>query len=90
MIEPTFFPMMAYRDWYAEFKDKLTTQDKEEILKQISDISLEAPLQLPNVKIAHDRVPKLRPYSHTGTYTGLQLLAVMEAIFKELHPEVKL
>jgi len=77
-----------YKMWYNEdVKSKLSRKDKEEILNQISAISLEQPLYMSNIKIEHDRIPKLAECSNTKRFTGMQLYAVMIEISNELFKE---
>lgn len=74
-----------YKQWYKDdVKDKLSREDKIEIINQISEISLTQPLYLNNVKISHNLIPKLSKFSNTDNFTGLQLYTVMTEISYEL------
>jgi len=80
------FGNMFFKLWYEEdVKPNLTLKDKQEILKQISDISLKQPIHIQGISVKHSEVPKLAKFSNTKDFTGLQLYIVMTEIFKEVH-----
>jgi hypothetical protein len=82
-------PMMFYASWYkTDVAPNLTKEQKEKLLKKISDISLEKPIYDVGVKFDKKEFPELAPYSHTEKISGLQLYAVMTELFAELHPEI--
>jgi hypothetical protein len=82
-------PMMFYASWYkTDVAPKLTREQKEKLLKKISDISLEKPISDVGLEFDKKEFPELAPYAHTEKISGLQLYAVMTELFAELHPEM--
>lgn len=83
--------LMFYSMWYKDrVRDKLTQEQKEAVLKRISDLSLETPIHVPGIEIDPDKFPELKPHMSPGLkkLTGMQLYAVMTEIFSELHPQM--
>jgi hypothetical protein len=79
-------PMMFYAQWYNEdVKKHLTKEQKEKLMRKISDISLEKPIFMAGIDFDKKDFPELAPYSHTEKISGLQLYAVMTEIFNELY-----
>ena len=76
--------MVFYKQWWEDVNPNLNGKDKEEILKQISEISLRQPITVNGVEIEHEKVPKLAQFSNTTNFSGLQLYVVMTEIFNEL------
>jgi len=82
-------PTMFYANWYKkDVSPHLTKDQKEKLLKKISDFSLEKSITVPSVKFDKEEFPELAPFMHTEKLSGLQLYAVMTELFNELHPEV--
>jgi len=78
--------MLFYKMWYKEnVESNLNRNDKQEILKQISEISLKQPITINGVEIEHENVPKLAKFSNKKKFSGLQLYVVMTEIFNELY-----
>ena len=76
---------MLYAMWYKkDVKPNLTEKQKDELLHKISDLSLRIPIHLPNTEIPLDDFPELKPFAHTGSFSGLQLMTVMTEIFDEI------
>lgn len=87
-MEMTGIPLMFYASWYKkDVKKHLTKQEKEKLLRKISDISLEKPIMTAGVEFEKKEFPELAPYAHTEKISGLQLLAVMTELFHELYPK---
>lgn len=77
--------LLYYRMWYQEdVRSNLSEDEKQSILSKISEISLEISIYLPNIEIEKSRIPELAPYTQLRKFTGRQLMAVMEEIFREL------
>ena len=77
--------MEFYKMWYrGDVSPNVNSEDKEEILKQISEISLMQPITINGIEIEHEKVPKLAKFSNTTNFSGLQLYVVMTEIFSEL------
>jgi hypothetical protein len=84
---PEGIPLMFYAEWYQEkIKPNLSRQQKEKLMKKISDISLTRDITSVGVEFSKKDFPELAPYSHTEKISGLQLYAVMTEIFHELNP----
>lgn len=81
-----FMALDAYATWYRkDVSANLKREQKEAIMHKISDMTLEAPIWMDRETNFIEQFPDLKPYSHTGTISGLQLCSVMQAIFNELH-----
>ena len=81
-------PTMFYADWYkTDVSPHLTKDQKEKLLKKLSDFSLERPITGVNIEFDKEEFPELAPFMHTEKLSGLQLYAVMTELFNELHPE---
>ena len=81
-------PKMFYRDWYdKDVSPHLDMEIKKKVIMRISDLTLYAPIWNDKVTNYLSDFPELAPYSHTGKLSGLQLVAVMEGMFKDLYPE---
>ena len=79
-------PMMFYASWYKEdVAPKLTKEQKEKLLKKISDLTLRIPIFEAGREFDKKEFPELAPYAHTEKIRGLQLYAVMTEIFDELY-----
>lgn len=78
-----------YTSWYEQdVKPHLTKEQKDAVMRRISDLTLESAIWLDRDTNYIEQFPELKPYSHKPDISGLQLVAVMEAIFKELYPNV--
>lgn len=76
-----------YAEWYRkDVKPKLTTEQKDAVMRRTSKLTLEAPIWLDRETNFIEQFPELEPYSHNKKISGLQLCTVMEEIFKELQP----
>ena len=85
MIE---IPMIFYRQWYMEdVKPNLSKAQKKKLLMKISDYSLGHPITEIGINIAHEVFPELSRFSHLKNFTGIQIFAVMEELFRELNPK---
>lgn len=74
-----------YAEWYRkEVAPHLTKEQKETVIHRISDLTLESAIWLDRKNFI-DQFPELKPYSNKPDISGLQLVAVMEAIFEELY-----
>jgi hypothetical protein len=79
-------PMMMFSSWYKkDVAPHLTKKEKEALLKKISDLSLERDITAPELEVEKKNFPELAPYMHTEKLSGLQLYAVMQELFGELH-----
>lgn len=89
MLEMTKF---WYKEWYRkDVKPNISKEQKDAVLHRISDLTLEAPIWTDRETNFIEQFPELKPYSHKPDISGLQLVAVMEEIFEELHgklPEI--
>jgi hypothetical protein len=86
---PEMMPMMFYADWYKkDVSPHLTREQKEKLMKKISDISLEKPIFEAGIDFDKKEFPELAPFCHTEKISGLQLYAVMTEIFNELNPKM--
>lgn len=82
-----FMAAMFYDGWFREdVSPNLTMEQKEALLKKLSDLSLERAFWL-DTDIPLNDFPELKPYAHTENFSGTQLYAVMTAVFNELHPD---
>lgn len=85
MLEMTKF---WYKEWYRkDVKANLTKEQKDAVMRRISDLTLEEPIWDDRKTDFTEQFPELKPYSHTRI-SGLELVAVMEEIFEELHGEI--
>lgn len=82
-------PMIFYASWYNEnVKKHLTKKQKEELLMKISNISLEKDITTAHgSEFSKKEFPELAPFMHTEKLSGLQLYAIMNELFSELHPK---
>lgn len=79
--------------WYAEWYKKdvsphLTKEQKDAVMRRVSDMTLKEAIWLDHETNFIEQFPELKPYSHDGKITGLQLVTVMEAILNELYRHV--
>jgi hypothetical protein len=80
---------MFYADWYKkDVAPKLTKEQKEKLLKKISELSLRIPIHEAGREFDKKDFPELAPYAHTEKLSGLQLYAVLTEIFEEIHPKM--
>ncbi len=80
-----YMTLNSYEQWYKEdVSPHLNTDEKTELAKKISELSLREPIFLPGKNYSHDMFPELVPFSHTSEFTGMQLYAVFTEIMKEL------
>lgn len=80
-----FSALFFYSKWYTDdVAPHLTAEQKNSIMHRISQMTLRAPIWLDRETDFTERFPELKPYSHSGKITGLQLCAVMEAILTGL------
>ena len=81
--------MMFFAEWYKkDVAPKLTKEQKEKLLKKISELSLRIPIFEAGVEVDKKDFPELAPYAHTDKISGLQLYAVMTELFEEIHPKM--
>lgn len=74
----------CYEQWYKEkVSPNLSDEEKTELAKKISELSLREAIHLPGRNYPHDMFPELVPFSHTEKFTGMQLYAVFTEIMKE-------
>jgi len=74
-----------YLMWYLQdVKEHLYYQDKLEIAKRISELTLKNPIWEDRKTNYIKDFPELEPYSSTKQISGLQLCAVLEGIVKDL------
>lgn len=76
-----------YRQWYNDkVKPNLTREQKDKVMHRISDLTLYEPIWEDRETDYQDQFPELKPYisPQVGKISGLQLVAVMEAIFEEI------
>ena len=84
----TFMATDSYATWYTkDVAPHLTKEQKESVMRRISDITLEEAIWLNRETNYIEEFPELKPYSHNGKISGLQLCAVMDAIFAEMFPQ---
>lgn len=82
-----FMAWTAYADWYKwDVAPNLTKEQKDAVMRRVSDLTLEEAIWMNRTNYI-EQFPELKPYSHSGYISGLQLCVVMNAIFKELMPE---
>ena len=83
-----------FEQWYwKDVSPNLTTEQKKNLGKKISNLTLQQPIWLDRERNFVDDFPELNPYSHSGNISGLQLVTVMECCLKELQgqkPEIVL
>lgn len=78
----------AYADWYKkDVAPKLTKEQKDAVMRRVSDLTLEEAIWLDRKTNFIEQFPELKPFSHSGSISGLQLVVVMQEIFKEMFPE---
>ena len=84
--EDVRIPIMFYTEWYKkDVSPNLTEQQKEKLLKKISDYSLENVITTAGIKIPSEEFPELKPFSHTSKFSGMQIYTVMSEMFNELY-----
>jgi len=78
-----------YRLHYRQYiKPHLTRQQKIDIARRISDLTLRAPIWLDPEKDYRDQFPEIAPYVSKGVpLTGLYLVAILEEIVLEMRGE---
>lgn len=77
---------LSYKEWYTkEVRAKLTMEQKLGVMKRVSELRRKNLVCMDQERNYIDEFPELKPYSKTGKISGLQLCAIMEAIFEELH-----
>ena len=81
-----------YESWYwKDVGPKLTVEQKHELMQKISQRTLKDPIWIDKERNFIDDFPELKPYSHSGQISGLQLVTVMECCLKDLQgqkPEI--
>lgn len=83
-----FIVLDMYKRWYREdVAPKLKDEQKEAVMRRISDMTLEDAIWLDHETNFIDKFPELEPYSHSKKISGMQLIAVMEGCLLDLHPE---
>lgn len=76
----------SYKEWYEkDVKSHLDEETKKKILMRISDMTLEHPIWEDRKTNFISQFPELAPYSNSKKITGLQLVAIMETIFREFY-----
>ena len=74
-----------YKMWYDnDVKPHLSNDVKEDVAKRISELTLRSPIWIGKSKNYIDQFPELKPYSSSGSISGLQLCTVMGAIVNEM------
>lgn len=74
-----------YKKWYEDdVKPNLSKEEKVELLKKLSKLSLRIPLFKAGIIIKHKEAPELARFSNTKSFTGLQLYAVITELSKEV------
>jgi len=74
-----------YRLWYKkDVSPHLTKEQKEDVAKRISELTLESAIWLDRDTNYIEQFPELEPFSNTKKISGLQLCKVMECIVAEL------
>ncbi len=74
-----------YRLWYQnEVKDNLSKEEKRNIMRNISKMSLKTPLYLPGIEIEKREISELAKYTKLEKYSGRQLMVVLSEISNEL------
>ena len=77
---------LSYKEWYKkEMSTKLTMEQKLSMMKRVTELRRKNLVCTDQGRNYIDQFPELKPYSKKGRITGLQLCAIMEAIFEELH-----
>jgi hypothetical protein len=77
---------MFYAEWFKkDVSPNLTEDQKRDLLKKLSDYSLECPFWTLK-SIPFNKFPELKPFAHTKDLTGSQLFAVMHELFNEVSP----
>lgn len=75
---------MWYAEWYKkDISPHLTLEQKENLLKLLSEISLRGALWLVE-DVPLNQFPELKPFAHTQTFSGLQLYVVLSELFNEV------
>lgn len=78
------FSAMWYASWYKkDVSSNLNFEQKKNVAKRISDLSLRQPLFAMG-DIPLDDFPELKPFAHTKNFTGTQLYAVLSEIIIEI------
>lgn len=84
----TWMTMDSYTNWYKkDVAPNLTKEQKDAVMRRVSDMTLEEAIWLDHETNYIEQFPELEPYSHNKKISGMQLCAVMEAIFRELYPD---
>ena len=90
MFDSYTMPMFFYQTWYFEtVRQHLTTEQKEDIAKRISELTLKSPIHLDRETNYINDFPLLAPYSTNKQISGLQLCAVLTAIIREFQHTAK-
>ena len=85
-----FMAMGSYEQWYKkDVASHLTEEQKDSVMRRVSDMTLEEAIWLDHETNFIEQFPELKPYSHNGKISGLQLVAVMDAIFNEITQRLK-
>ena len=79
-----YMSLNCYESWYKkEVSPNLSDDEKTELAKKISELSLREPIFLPGKNYPHNMFPELVPFSHTEEFSGMQLYAVFTEVMKE-------
>lgn len=74
-----------YKMWYEkDVAPNLSYDEKVKLAKRISNLTLVNPIWLDRKKNWINEFPELKPYSHSGKISGLQLCTVMASIVNEM------
>lgn len=75
-----------YRLHYREkMSDNLSSEDKQNVLKRISDLTLKNPVWLDPDKDHREDFPEIAPYVSKGIpLSGLYLVSIMKELFNEI------
>mgnify|MGYP007082100815 CR=1 FL=1 len=85
-----FMAKDAYSTWYKQdVAPNITKEQENAVMHRISDLTLEDAIWMDRETNFIEQFPELKPYSHSRSISGLQLVAVMETIFYKQYPEAK-
>lgn len=76
--------LQQYEFWYKQTVSlNLTNEEKLSLAKRISELSLQQPIHLPNLKFPLEDFPEIKPFSSMEQFSGMQLYAVFTEIMRE-------
>lgn len=84
----TQMTLMFYADWARkDVIPNLTKDQKADLCKRLSDLSLEQPIHIAGITVKRSKFPELAPFMHTEDLTGLKCYALYTELFHDLYPE---